>query len=112
MPYYVNVGPFTSNGGRPGARGYHIQRRLNRVRVTWGGIVVSRRRSVVYAWSSTTQFKEYACGSAQAAGKKLKELDRERTGREVQTSSAKAPNCPDHRESGQRKKISNRAVLM
>ena len=78
MAYFINVGPFKSNGGRPGARGYHIRRSANVVTVTWGGIVVVRRQQVTYAWSGTTQFKRYRCSSAKLANMKRKELERKR----------------------------------
>jgi len=82
MAYFVNVGPFTSNEGRLGARGYHIMRRGNVVKVTWGGITVRRSRYVQYVWRDCTSCKEHVCSSEQAAMAKREELIRQRESKE------------------------------
>ena len=80
MPYFVNVGPFASNEGRPGARGYHIYRRGKVVRVTWGGITVRRGRCVRYLWRDRTSCKRYPRQSEAAAKALREELIRRREG--------------------------------
>jgi hypothetical protein len=82
MPYFVKVGPFPSNEGWPGARGYHIGRKGKNVVVTWGGIAVRRRRHVEYVWSGRTFYKSYPCSSPAAALSKRTELVGRRIGKE------------------------------
>ena len=85
MPYFVKVGPFASNEGRPGARGYHIFRRGTTLFVVWGGILVRRGKYVSYAWSGTRYYRPYRLRTEAAAKAWREELIRTREEKEGYT---------------------------
>lgn len=82
MPYFVRVGTFGVGELKVGSRGFHIYRRGRTVFTAWGGVVVTRGRTVRITWARATEHKLYPCGSVMAAIAKYRALVAQRTGKE------------------------------
>jgi hypothetical protein len=71
MAYLVLVGKIPTNKSGVGCRGYHAFRRGRVVRTVWGPIEVKRGRGVKFAWTQSTEYKDFRCASVTAAKARL-----------------------------------------
>jgi hypothetical protein len=71
MAYFVMIGRIPTNKSGVGCRGYHAYRRGCVVRTIWGPIEVRRGREVKFAWTQSTEYKDFRCSSVKAAKSRL-----------------------------------------
>jgi hypothetical protein len=78
MAYLTRAGANPANLSGIEARGYHVFRRANRVRVVWGPIEFRRTRTVVPMWSRATLYKDFREATPADAARLLRKIVRER----------------------------------